>query len=73
MKNKDENWHNAEVKRLKKEKQEVLGESGDDYQGTATDVQTRKRITEEFKKKRRSIKRSEKQNLKKFIDNELNS
>jgi ElaB/YqjD/DUF883 family membrane-anchored ribosome-binding protein len=72
MNKKDEIWHDQELKKLKEEKKEILGEKIDDSQGSSSDVSNRKRIKEEFKKERRRIKRSEKQNWKKQIDTELN-
>tara|TARA_R110000772_G_scaffold2410_4_gene8629 strand:- start:89768 stop:89989 length:222 start_codon:yes stop_codon:yes gene_type:complete len=72
MKNKDNIWHDSEVRKLKKEKKEVLNDmKGDDFNGTKFDNQNRKSIRDDFKRQRRSIKRSEKQHVQRFIDDEL--
>jgi hypothetical protein len=72
MKEKDDIWHDSEVRKLKKEKKEVLNDmKGDDYYGNQSDNRARKAIKEDFKRQRRSIKRSERQHVKKFIDNEI--
>ena len=69
-KKKDEIWHEQELRKLKSDKKEALGEK-DDSQGTATDVRNRKRIKEEFKKERRRIKRTERQHWKDNVEEEL--
>ena len=71
MKNKDEIWHDNELKKLKEEKKDVLGEKGDDSQGTASDVRNRKRIKDEFRKERRRIKRVERRSWKQDLDEEV--
>lgn len=73
MKERDDIWYDNEVQKLKKEKKEVLGElNGDDYYGTRSDNKARRSIKEDFKRQRRSIKRSERQNIIRFIDDEVN-
>lgn len=72
MKEKDNIWHDTEVQKLKLEKKEILNElKGDDYYGTKADNKSRKSIKDDFKRHRRSIKRSEKQHINKFIENEI--
>ena len=72
MKRKDDKYYDNEVRKLKEEKKEVLGElKGDDYYGTSSDNRKRKSIKQEFKRKRRSIKRSEKQDVDQHIQNEI--
>jgi hypothetical protein len=72
MKKKDKTWHDQELRKLKEDKKEALGQQGDDEHGTSSDVRNRKKIKEEFKKERRRIKRSEKRNWKLEIDGEIN-
>ena len=67
MKNKEQAWHNKQIHKLKEEKKEVLGDKIDS-EGSSVDVKNRKKIKEEFKKERRRIKRSEKQNWKNNLD-----
>ena len=72
MKEKDNIWHDSEVRKLKQEKKEVLNDmKGDDYYGTQSDNKSRKAIKEDFKRQRRSIKRSERQHVKKFIEDQI--
>jgi hypothetical protein len=71
MGKKDNIWHDNELKKLKKEKKEALGDK-DDYSGTSSEVKYRKKIKEEYKKERRRIKRAEKNTWKQEVEEEIN-
>jgi hypothetical protein len=68
---KDKDWEKEKVRKLKQEKKEALNKYNSD-EGTSMDVKNRKKLKEEFKKERRSIKRASKQYAQKQIDEEVN-
>lgn len=62
MKNKDNNWYNEKLKDIKKRKK---------FANDIEDVKIRKKIKDDLKREQRGAKRSVKNSLKKWIDDEL--
>lgn len=63
MKTKDIAWYDKKLESIKKRKRKVY---------LIQDTKARKRIKDDLKREQRSCKRAEKQNLKKFIEEEIN-
>jgi hypothetical protein len=62
MKNKDDNWYNDKLKDIKKRKKFV---------NKIEDVKIRKKLKNDLKREQRGAKHSVKNNLKKWIDDEI--
>ena len=62
MKSKDDDWYNGKLKDLKKRKKFV---------NEIEDVKIRKKLKNDLKREQRGAKRSVKNTLKKWIDDEL--
>lgn len=77
MAKKDDKYYEQKVKDLKKEKRELCSPVSDadydtlNFDGTKNTNREIKKIKEDFKRIRRGIKRSEKQQVDKDISNEL--
>ncbi len=63
MKTKDIAWYEKKIESIKKRKRKVY---------LIQDTKARKRIKDDLKREQRGAKRAEKQNLKKFIEEEIN-
>jgi hypothetical protein len=63
MKNKDIVWYEEKIESIKKRKRKLHH---------ITDPTIRKRLKADLKREQRAAKRSEKNNLKKWINNEIN-
>lgn len=63
MKTKDINWYDQKLQTIKNRKRKL---------NIIEDPKMRKRIKADLKREQRGAKRAEKQNLKKWIDNEIN-
>lgn len=62
MKNKDINWYNQKIESIKKRKRKLK---------VIEDPKMRKRIKADLKREQRGAKRAERNNLKKWIENEI--
>lgn len=63
MKNKDDIWYEDKIDSIRKRKRKLH---------LIQEPSVRKRIKEDLKREQRGAKRSSKNSLKKFIDNEIN-
>lgn len=71
-KEKDIHWHDNEVKKLRKTKREFCKPiSSFEYGPYAKSNKEIKKLKDDIARKRRSVKRAEKQNLEKFIEEEV--
>ena len=66
------NWYKQKIKEVKKKKRELTSaEIGTFFDGVNLTKKRRKDMKEDLKREKRSYKRAEKQDLKKFIDEEV--
>ena len=63
MKNKDNIWYEQKVESIRKRKRKLY---------LVLEPKVRKRLKDDLKREQRAAKRSSKNSLKKFIDNEIN-